>query len=91
MNTYSSPVVAALDLKYLWFAKGRGGVKYPNYRRDGHRIELTKPGGIRIVGDKDVAAITEAWSRVHATFGTELEKSPAQDQDRQHRARRGGL
>jgi integrase len=76
MAAYYSSAMAEIDLSYLWFATGRKGRQYPFYRREPHLIPLTAPDGRRIVGDHDVPAITEAWSRIHARFEEKPEAKP---------------
>jgi integrase len=66
--------MAQVDLRYLWFATGRHGRRYPFYRREGLLIPLTSLDGRRLKeGDIGIA---EAYERIHASFGIERRPMP---------------
>lgn len=57
--------MADIELRYLWFAKGRSA-EYPFYRRDNLRIALYSPEGQRL--RKGDLGIAQAHDQVHARF-----------------------
>jgi integrase len=70
-----------IDLPYLAWPKGRGGIEYPTYRRDGLLRQLKTPDGDRLRGPraqirKDTRVIA-AWLPIHDEF--EKEKAAASE------------
>lgn len=67
------------SLPYLFFPRGRGGLRYPTYRRDGLRRPLETENKERIKGKSRKALLADprvvaAWLRIHNAF--ESEKKP---------------